>query len=190
MGIKSSLKIPIKCVILLDEGILPIRNLDVHILRDITNMSLSATYREKEMSTHSSILAWRIPWTEEPGGLLSIGVAQSRTRLKRLSMPASIGEGNGNPLQCSCLENPRVGGAWWAGIYGVVQSQTRLKQFSSSSSHLQTWIGEQEKASGIVAFHGNLRALLKMFWGFPWQSGGYNFIFQCWGCRFDPQWGS
>ena len=45
-----------------------------------------------------------------------------------------IGEGNGNPLQCSCLENPRDGGAWWAAIYGVAQSQTRLKQLSSSSS--------------------------------------------------------
>ena len=45
-----------------------------------------------------------------------------------------IGEGNGNPLQCSCLENPRDGGAWWAAIYGVAQSWTRLKQLSSSSS--------------------------------------------------------
>ena len=45
-----------------------------------------------------------------------------------------IGEGNGNPLQCSYLENPRDGGAWWAAVYGVAQSQTRLKQLSSSSS--------------------------------------------------------
>ena len=45
-----------------------------------------------------------------------------------------IGEGNGNPLQCSCLENPRGGGAWWAAVYGVAQSRTRLKQLSSSSS--------------------------------------------------------
>ena len=45
-----------------------------------------------------------------------------------------IGEGNGNPLQCSCLENPRDGGTWWAAIYGVAQSQTRLKWLSSSSS--------------------------------------------------------
>ena len=44
-----------------------------------------------------------------------------------------IGEGNGNPLQCSCLENPRYGGAWWAAIYGVAQSQTQMKQLSSSS---------------------------------------------------------
>ena len=48
---------------------------------------------------------------------------------------SGTGEGNGNPLQCSCLENPRDGGAWWAAIYGVAQSQTRLKQLSSSSSN-------------------------------------------------------
>ena len=45
-----------------------------------------------------------------------------------------IGEGNGNPLQCSCLENPRDGGAWWAAIYGVARSRTQLKWLSSSSS--------------------------------------------------------
>ena len=44
-----------------------------------------------------------------------------------------IGEGNGNPLQCSCLENPRDSGVWWAAIYGVAQSQTRLKRLSSSN---------------------------------------------------------
>ena len=44
-----------------------------------------------------------------------------------------IGEGNGNPLQCSCLETPRDGGAWWAAIYGVTQSQTQLKRLSSSN---------------------------------------------------------
>ena len=45
-----------------------------------------------------------------------------------------IGEGNGTPLQCSCLENPRDGGAWWAAVYGVAQSRTRLKRLSSGSS--------------------------------------------------------
>ena len=48
-----------------------------------------------------------------------------------------IGEGNGNPLQCSCLENPRDGGAWWAAVYGVAQSRTRLKRLSSSSDENQ-----------------------------------------------------
>ena len=49
-----------------------------------------------------------------------------------------IGEGNGNPLQCSCLENPRDGGAWWAAVYGVTQSRTRLKQLTSSSSKIKS----------------------------------------------------
>ena len=54
-----------------------------------------------------------------------------------------IGEGNGNPLQCSCLENPRDGGAWWAAVCRVVQSRTRLTRLSSSSSssrHLRSCI--------------------------------------------------
>ena len=45
-----------------------------------------------------------------------------------------VGEGNGNPLQCSCLENPRDGRAWWAAVYGVTQSRTRLKRLNSSSN--------------------------------------------------------
>ena len=68
-----------------------------------------------------------------------------------------IGEGNGNPLQCSCLENPRDGGAWWAAIYGVAQSWTRLKQLSSSSIHLvragQHFQGETPDAV-VVEPHG------------------------------------
>ena len=52
-----------------------------------------------------------------------------------------IGEGNGNPPQCSCLENPRDSGAWWAAVYGVAQSQTRLKELSSSSSRAQQMLG-------------------------------------------------
>ena len=52
------------------------------------------------------------------------GVAQGQTRLKRLSMYACIEEGNGNPLRCSCLENPRDRGAWWAAVCGVAESDT------------------------------------------------------------------
>ena len=51
-----------------------------------------------------------------------------------------IGEGNGNPLQCSCLENPRDGGACWAAVSGVAQSRTRLKRLSSSSSSISALI--------------------------------------------------
>ena len=78
------------------------------------------------MATHSSILAWRILWTEEPGRLLSIGSHRVGHK-EQLSMHTCIGEGNSNPLQYSCLENPRDGGAWLAAVYGVAQSRTRLK---------------------------------------------------------------
>ena len=86
------------------------------------------------MAHHSSALAWKIPWTEEPGGLQSMGSLESdlTERLLFHFSPSCIGEGNGNPLQCSCLENPRDGGAWWAAVYGVAQSWTRLKRLSSS----------------------------------------------------------
>ena len=63
--------------------------------------------------------------------------SQESDRTERLHFHFSlscIGEGHGNPLQCSCLENPRDGGAWWAVVYGVTQSRTRLKRLSSSSS--------------------------------------------------------
>ena len=56
----------------------------------------------------------------------------------------NIGEGNGNPLRCSCLENPRGGGAWWAAVYGVAQSWTRLTQLSSSSRAILRW-GNKKK---------------------------------------------
>ena len=147
-------------------------------------------FSEKAMAPHSSILAWKIPWMEEPGRLQSMGSLRVRhdwvTSLslftymhcftfmhwrrqwqptpvllpgkshgwrslvgcspwgreesdttKRLHFHFSlscIGEGNGNPLQCSCLENPRDGGAWWAPVYRVAQSRTWLKWLSSSSN--------------------------------------------------------
>ena len=87
---------------------------------------------EKAMAPHSSTPAWRISGTEEPGGLQSTG--KQRVRHDWATSLSHIGEGNGSPLQCSCLENPRDRGAWWAVVYGVAQSRTRLKQLSSSSS--------------------------------------------------------
>ena len=114
---------------------------------------------EKEMATHSSILAWEIPWTEEPGRLQSVGSQESDTtqRLNNSiwcyegfpggsevkasacnagdlgSIPGSgrsPGEGNGNPLQYSCLENPKDRGAWWASVHGVAKSRTRLSDWT------------------------------------------------------------
>ena len=88
------------------------------------------------MAPHSSTLAWKIPWTEEPSrlqsmGLLRVGYDWATSLYFSLSC---FGEGNGSPLQCFCLENPRDGGAWWAAVCGVAQSRTRLKRLSSSSS--------------------------------------------------------
>ena len=88
------------------------------------------------MAPHSSTLAWKIPWMEEPSGLQSMGSLRVDTT-EQLHFHFSLsrtGEGNGNPLQCSCLENPRDGGAWWAAVYGVAHSRTWLKRRSSSSS--------------------------------------------------------
>ena len=72
------------------------------------------TFKEKAVATHSSILAWKIPWTEEPGQAAVHGVTRSQTLLHfhfHFSL-SCIGERNGNPLQYSCLENLRDRGAW------------------------------------------------------------------------------
>ena len=141
---------------------------------------------EKAMAPHSSTLAWKIPWTEEPGRLQSMGSHRVRHDWRDLAaavyiyiwrrqwqptpalLPGRshgwrslvgcspcdheesdtterlhfhfslsyIGEGNSNPLQCSCLESPRDGGASWAAVCGVTQSRTRLKRLSSSSIYV------------------------------------------------------
>ena len=85
-----------------------------------------------------------------------------------------VGEGNGNPLQCSCLENPRNGGAWWTAIYGVSQSWTRLKRLSSSSSSMrgcESWTIKKAECQRIDAFelwywrtHSSTLA-----WKIPWM---------------------
>ena len=81
------------------------------------------------MATHSSVLAWTIPGMGGAWRATDYGVAQSRTRLSDFTLTfhfslSCIGEGNGNPLQYSCLENPRDRGTWWAAVYGVTQSRT------------------------------------------------------------------
>ena len=86
------------------------------------------------MATHSSALAWRIPWTEEPGGLLSMGQHRVGHDWSDLAY-VHVWRRKWHPLQCSCLENPRDSRAWWAAIFGAAQSWTRLKQLSSSSSN-------------------------------------------------------
>ena len=89
---------------------------------------------EKAMATHSSTLAWKIPWMEQPGRLQSMGSLRVRhdwaTSLSLFTF--KHWRRKWQPLQCSCLENPRDEGAWWAAVYGVAQSRTRLKWLRSS----------------------------------------------------------
>ena len=111
----------------------------------MTNVCLQFSLSlEKAMAPHFSTLAWKIPWMEEPGGLQSMGslrVGQDWATSLSLSL-SCIGEGNGNPLQCSCLENPRDRGAWLAAVYGVAQSRTQLKWLSRIVPSLRGWEGQ------------------------------------------------
>ena len=100
---------------------------------------------EKAMAPHSSTLAWYSCQYYSHGRRSLVGCSpwgrEESDTTERLHFDFSlscIGEGNGNPLQYSCLVNPRDGGAWWAAIYGVAQSRTRLKQLSSSLLHSPT----------------------------------------------------
>ena len=70
------------------------------------------------------------------------------------------GEGNGNPFQCSCLENPRDRGAWWAAVYGVKQSRTRLKRLSSSSSSMPRNGVTGSYGISVLSFLRNLNTVL------------------------------
>ena len=99
---------------------------------------------EKEMASHSSTLVLLLQYSvpgESHGRRSLVGYSlwghKESNTTERLHFHFSLsctGEGSGNPLQCSCLENPRDGGAWWAAIYGVTQNWTWLKWLSSSSS--------------------------------------------------------
>ena len=75
-----------------------------------------------------------------------------------------IGEGNGSPLQCSCLENPRGGGAWWAAIYGVAWSWTRLKRLSSSSN------GQLATTAHYCSYHGYSCFSNQLYLYYWWKS--------------------
>ena len=91
--------------------------------KSISSLALSLLL-EKAMASHSSTLAWKIPWMEEPGGLQSMG--SWRVGHNWATSLSRIGEGNGNPLQYSYLENPMDGRAWWATPHRVAKSGTQL----------------------------------------------------------------
>ena len=143
---------------------------------------------------------------EEPGGLQSMGSLGVRHdwATSRSLFTFMHWRGNGNPLQCSCLENPRHGRAWWAAVYGVTQSRTRLKRLSSSSSSYplaQTvkyppamqktpvWsLGKEDPPEKGMATHCSVLA-----WSIPWteepgglQSMGWQRIRHDWALHSTP----
>ena len=90
---------------------------------------------EEAMATHSSTLAWKIPWVKEPGRLQSMGLL-SRTRLSNFTFTFHFHALEKEmATHCSCLENPRDRGGWWAAGYGVAQSWTRLSDFLFTFMH-------------------------------------------------------
>ena len=106
--------------------------------RNVTRNRICQTlilYLEKAMAPHSSSLAWKPHGWRSLVGCSPWGCLESdmTERLHFHFSLSCLGEGNSSPLQCSCLENPRDGGAWWVAVYGVTQSRTRLKRLSSSS---------------------------------------------------------
>ena len=128
------------------------------------------------MAPHSSTLAWKIPWSEEHGELQSMGslrVGHDWATPFHFSV-SCIGEGNGNPVQCSCLENPRHRGAWWAAVYGVAQSSTRLMQLSSSSKptfSLSSFTFIKRLSSSSFSARRWCHLHIWCYWHFSWQSG-------------------
>ena len=129
------------------------------------------------MAPHSSTLAWKIPWMEgslvgcSPWGREELDATEGLHFHFSLSC---IGEGNGNPLQCSCLENPRDRGAWWAAIYGVAQSCTWLKRLSSSSSSSRNEISLLQLDRTCLPA---LCELWKLFFVLPHGVSSYMYIF-------------
>ena len=108
------------------------------------------------MATHSSTLAWKIPWTEEPGRLQSIG--SPRVRHDWVTSLSRIGEGNGNPLQCSCLENPRDGRAWWLPSMGSLRVGHDWSDLAAAAAYVKErcWRKEWQHTSVLLPgeFHG------------------------------------
>ena len=140
------------------------------------------------MAPHSSTLAWKIPWTEEPGGLQSMGSLMVwHDWVTSLSLFTFMHwRRKWQPTPVFLLENPRDGGAWWAAVYGVAQSRTWPKQLSSSSSSIHVsipparWILNHRNTRKVprcgVRCHRSLacfKALLDPEW--PREEGRHGF---------------
>ena len=137
------------------------------------------------MAPHSSTLAWKIHgWRSlvgcSPRGHWELDTTQ---RLHFHFSLSCFGEGNGNPLQCSCLENPGEGGAWWAAGYGFAQSRTRLKRLSSSSSSpsllITRWLLHFYHYIFCLGMKKRKRKVSYLFWNNFWRSLKVSVNFLC-----------
>ena len=108
-------------------------------------------------------------------------------RLHFHSSLSCIGEGNGNPLQCSCLENPRDGGAWLAAVYGVAQSRTLLKRLSSSSSLLLVLCSQHYYTDSANRFLGSSDVSARMNLGRMWVVNAIRNLFSLYIPRTDTE---
>ena len=102
------------------------------------------------MATHSSVLAWRIPRTREPGGLQSMGLLKSRTRLNDFAFTFhfhALEKEMATRSSVLAWRIPGTGGAWWAAVYGVAQSRTRLKCLAAAAATAWEFEGIKEKNS-------------------------------------------
>ena len=96
---------------------------------------------------------------------------------KKSDYEGFFGEGNGNPLQCSCLENPRDGGAWWAAASGVAQSHTRQKRLSSSSNRMKvSWVA---LLKGVIELPGLVISTISMTY--------FTYMYCCLGTGMDTK---
>ena len=122
-------------------------------IRSLVTFVWSSGDAEKAMAPHSSTLAWKIPWLEEPGRLQSKGSLRLDTteQLHFHFSLSCIGAGNGNPLQYSCLENPMGRGAWWAAVHGVAESWTRISDFTFTF-HFHALEQEMATHSSVLAW--------------------------------------
>ena len=129
---------------------------------------------EKAMATHSSTLAWKIPWTEGPGGLQSMGSLGVRHDwATSLFLLSCIGEGNDNPLQCSCLKNPRDGGARWAAVCGVAQSRTRLSNWT------EVLYGKREKSLLSTKYFTNIETFYNLHYSINTAAAAAKLLQSC-----------
>ena len=113
--------------------------------------------REKAMAPHSSTLAWKIPWTEEPGGLQSMGSLRVRhdwgTSLSLFTF--MHWRRKWQPTLVSCLENHRDRGAWWAAIYEVAQSWTHWSDLAAAADAFQKDCANLYLVFTVIQYHGN-----------------------------------